>query len=181
MSKFSGKCDFADSISIWTKEDDSKIDEFLAKSRIYIGFGANQKKLDLHCYKDAIPYLPYIVAMSSCDKNDAYINLSDRSFVDQENDELMDGAVKWYKRKRDSSKRKCKKLNMEFDVKSFTEEYIKNDSMIAQDEAFVSVINAIASGKKIEKYPYRRMALFYREELRKEMDKYGLNPAVYGY
>ena len=54
MSRFSGKCDFYDTLSIWCKGDNSKLEEFLANTDIYIsGKGYREHKLDIKTEKDA--------------------------------------------------------------------------------------------------------------------------------
>lgn len=75
MSRFSGKCDFCDEIEIFGLE-------MILKSDVYVG--NSQEPIKLTCLEDCIPYYPYIVtiAVHNCDTNHHIIQLSEKSWVD---------------------------------------------------------------------------------------------------
>lgn len=75
MSKFSGKCDFCDEIDIFGLEN-------ILKSKVYIG--SSDIPLVLRNRKDCIPYYPYIVVGSVTEHGIGTIRLSNRSWVDIE-------------------------------------------------------------------------------------------------
>lgn len=53
MSKYSGKCDFGDTWEI--------LGDRVKNMKVY--FGNNIVPLEIHSYKDALPYFPYLVSM----------------------------------------------------------------------------------------------------------------------
>lgn len=76
MSRFSGKCDFYDIISIHGLE-------YILESDVYIG--DSDTPLNLTCYKDCIHYFPYIVTTATYNKNGkSFICLTSKSWVDIE-------------------------------------------------------------------------------------------------
>lgn len=75
MSKFSGKCDFCDEIDIFGLEN-------ILKSKVYVG--SSDVPLVLRDRKDCIPYYPYIVCASFTTNGVGTIILSERSWVDIE-------------------------------------------------------------------------------------------------
>ena len=82
MSRFSGKCDFADTISIYG------IDFIIKKCKIF----QNKKELKLNKHS-IIKYFPYLVSSMGMSKDSGgTINLTSESYVDSQNKEI----IKWY-------------------------------------------------------------------------------------
>lgn len=82
MSRFSGKCDFADTISIYG------IDFIIKNCKVF----QNQKELKLNKHS-IIKYFPYLVSSMGMSKNSGgTINLISESYVDSQNKE----KIKWY-------------------------------------------------------------------------------------
>ena len=82
MSRFSGKCDFADTISIYG------IDFIIKNCKVF----QNQKELKLNKHS-IIKYFPYLVSSMGMSKNyGGTINLTSESYVDSQNKEI----IKWY-------------------------------------------------------------------------------------
>lgn len=77
MSRFSGKCDFYDHITI------HGLDSVL-ESRVYVG--RSTEPLELTCRADCIPYYPYVI--SSCGGPVGNIYLTEKSWVDIEEEQL---------------------------------------------------------------------------------------------
>ena len=103
MSKYSGKCDFGDSWDIFGEE-------YILNSKIYIG--NNIVPLKIESYKDALPYFPHIVYMQAGDKEGANIWLTEKSFVDSEEEASLERTLDTLKR----YYRKCKRNKKEFDM-----------------------------------------------------------------
>lgn len=103
MSRYSGKCDFGDTWSIFGEE-------YILNSKIYIG--KNIVPLRIESYKDALPYFPHIVCIQTGDKAGANIWLTEKSFVDSEEEasleRTLDRLKKYYRR--------CKRKKEEFDM-----------------------------------------------------------------
>ena len=82
MSRFSGKCDFADIISIYG------IDFIIKNCKIF----QNKKELKLNKHS-IIKYFPYLVSSMGMSKGSGgTINLTSESYVDSQNKE----RIKWY-------------------------------------------------------------------------------------
>lgn len=82
MSRFSGKCDFADTISIYG------IDFIIKNCKVF----QNQKELKLNKHS-IIKYFPYLVSSMGMNKNSGgTINLTSESYIDSQNKE----RIKWY-------------------------------------------------------------------------------------
>ena len=82
MSRFSGKCDFADTISIYG------IDFIIKNCKVF----QNQKELKLNKHS-IIKYCPYLVSSMGMSKDSGgTINLTSESYVDSQNKEI----IKWY-------------------------------------------------------------------------------------
>ncbi len=82
MSKYSGKCDFADHVEVFGLEN------VLNNSDIYLGW--NIIPLKMTCEKDLVPYYPYLVIMSTYGGGRRIVRLSSISFVDEEEKEVLD-------------------------------------------------------------------------------------------
>lgn len=79
MSKFSGKCDFYDHISIAGLEN-------VLKSKVYVG--RSSQPLDLTCEADCVPYYPYVISSCGCTHGVGTIYLTERSWVDIEEKQI---------------------------------------------------------------------------------------------
>lgn len=102
MSKFSGKCDFADHIEIFGVES-------ILNSKVYVnGIGP----LKFESEKDMIPYYPYIIWTSYISKEDGVIHLSRKSFIDSEDEE----HVSWYLNDVLRVYKKCKRKKIDFTI-----------------------------------------------------------------
>lgn len=135
MSSYSGKCDLADSISIFG------IDSIL-KSTIYVNDIGPLKFTES---KDLIPYYPYIITIMFSSKDSKFINLSSKSFVDLKEQEsigwiIMD-CVYYY--------RKFKREKVEFTFDNI----LKRDpwSCSYRQELWKEVISRIKEFPKINK------------------------------
>ena len=86
MSIFSGKCDFCDEIEIWGLDHILNCD-------IYVGDSGEPLKLT--CLADCVPYYPYVTAVAAHDKvkNKGYIRLTEKSWVDLEEERCGHHAV----------------------------------------------------------------------------------------
>lgn len=77
MSKFSGKCDFCDTIAIHGLDHVLRCD-------VYVG--SSDTPLPLKTLADCVPYYPYVVSMAWHDnvKDRGMIRLTEKSWVDIE-------------------------------------------------------------------------------------------------
>lgn len=101
MSKYSGKCDFADSVEIWGTD-------FVLNSDIFYKDLPVPLKIDSE--KDLVPFYPFIVSTASVGKNSGMVVLSERSFVDVEEAEILG----WYKSEMVKAKRRCARKKLKF-------------------------------------------------------------------
>ena len=108
MSKYSGKCDFADTVEIMAERCGKEI--FLSKYKVY--FGDNFLPLAMNEPRDVIPYYPYLVgAMGSSKEDGGNIYLSTRSFVDTEEEK----TINWYLQDILKYWRRCKRKKIPFE------------------------------------------------------------------
>lgn len=160
MSRFSGKCDIYDTLieihGIDDNYDWSKLEMY-----------HEDEKLDIKSIKDLVPYYPYLTAVMCSNRDKIYIRLSQTSFVDRHEREMMNirlnDVKKYY--------RKCKRNKTEF----IPEEVVKKYSMWGSDNIYLEL------AKRVKEHPYTQnisgihsnMAQWYRQELYEEMIKYG--------
>lgn len=100
MSKFSGKCDFYDHLSMYGNDEEEVFKKFQG-TKLYkmkpsaecvpvkaiSDFSRNWIPIQYRSLQDLIPYYPYIISMSFCDKADSgnsTVILSSKSWVDIE-------------------------------------------------------------------------------------------------
>ncbi len=103
MSKFSGKCDFYDSIMIHGLPR-------ILSSDIYIGDNIIPLRIDTE--KDCIPYYPYLVSTSAMNKEGkSTIVLTSRSYVDINEEEQLNNTLKTVLR----IYNRCKRNHVPFD------------------------------------------------------------------
>lgn len=173
MSRFSGKCDFYDSIVMI---HEYTLEELQNKVRIYIG----GSKIPLHIenMEDLIPYYPYIVIAAYYDnvERKSVMRLSPDSFVDSEEKEILNfylkQLLKYYNH--------CKRKKIEFD----TENAVNKTCWTLWDkEGYIELANRIKEygNKATIDGIHLKMQEIYREELVEEMIRKGLNPCKYGY
>jgi hypothetical protein len=168
MSRYSGKCDLADTIDIHG--------ERILNAKIYVGL--SNKPLQINAMKDLIPYYPHIIGAACFDnvEGKSVIHLSSESWVDHEERESLEFKLKWlikiYNR--------CKRKKIELNVDEAVAEIAWNGW---NEEPCRELANRVKMyGKKatIEGI-HLKMHEYYRQELVDEMLKNGLNPADYGY
>ena len=93
MGRYSGKCDFSDSIDI------HGVDNIL-KSTIKIRKeNGSLIKLDLQNEKDLIPYYPYLVSSSGTSNGVGTFHLDGVPWIQREIERYGIGSLKWYYRK----------------------------------------------------------------------------------
>ena len=116
MSIFSGKCDIYDHYCMIgcnenTTEED--INKRISGSKIYIRTKDGKKhKLDIKNIHDLAPYFPYLTSIAAFNKDGGdVVELSSKSFVDSEEDELLETHLEDIKR----FWRKCKRNKKPFD------------------------------------------------------------------
>lgn len=123
MSMFSGKCDLADWLEIHStdKDDESnrkklsfeKIENLIKKANFYIRSSNEDNKvhkIQINNLKEITPYYPYIICLSAHTKDVDNIVLTNESYVDSEEREMLiwrlDQIKKVYRR--------CKRKKINF-------------------------------------------------------------------
>lgn len=111
MSRYSGKCDFCDHIEI------HGVDNVLSSD---IHIGRNIVPLRFETEKDLIPYYPHLILITAWDNtaNKGRIVLSERSFVDREEEEILTYTLQYLLRYYN----RCKRKHIQYDA----DEAIKN-------------------------------------------------------
>jgi hypothetical protein len=174
MSRYSGKCDVYDSVIMISKYTD---EELAHNVTIYQGYGEDQKKLNISCRKDLIPYYAYLVS-SACYNNverKAVIHITRESFVDREERDSLEFKLKNVLR----IYNRCKRKKTEFDVNATVEEVAWKGF---DDDIYREIANRVKEhGKKANVDGiHLKMHEYYRKELVKEMIDNGINPLDYG-
>lgn len=146
MSKFSGKCDFYDSVvAIHCDGDINKLEKYLGNTDIYIlGLDDRYHKVKCETEKDAVKYYPYIIGIMvhNGEEGRNKIILSSDSFIDKEEKEWLEWKIEdvfkyW---------RKCKRKK-----ELFTAEKFLNQDCFGYGETMEKVANRIAEyGKKAD-------------------------------
>ena len=153
MGRYSGKCDFSDSIDI------HGVDNIL-KSTIKIRKEDGLLiKLDLQNEKDLIPYYPYLVSMGYHNKIKDVVELCADSFIDEEERERIDLRLK-------EVIEYCEKYKNTLGEIS-KEQYIKSlGSLVKSDELYSQIIDEVNKyGDKAEcKYVHDHGHEHYRRE-----------------
>lgn len=104
MSLYSGKCDVYDSLVMIREVTD------FSKIKIYRHVG-EIVPLRIDSQKDLVPFYPFLTPMMAGDKDGATVYLSDMSFVDMEESEILERHLNDLKR----YWRKCKRKKVQFD------------------------------------------------------------------
>ena len=164
MSIYSGKCDFYDHIEIFGVER-------TMNSEVYVGDSLTPLKFKSE--KDLIPYYPYVIYMSASDGEHTNMRLTRKSWVDIEEEEMLNIYLNLFLK----YLRKCKRKKMEYVV----EEAVENVCWY-YDEAFVELAKRVKEDGKNATFDglYLKGKEFYRQFLVDEMVKNGLNLADYG-
>lgn len=174
ISKFSGKCDFCDTISMLGERDGVR--NFIENSLIYIG--ASETPLSVSSEKDLIQYYPYIIVAMYSDNvlGKHIIRLSSESYVDREERSYLEYVVKWLNRIRN----RCMRKHITFDIESAVEEVIWNRR---DAEQTYELVNRVSNKGKRASIEGIHMSIYehYRKDLADEMIKEGVDPARYGY
>lgn len=105
ISIYSGRFDVSDTFA-------DRDDDFIKNSCIYLG--DNPIPLQIENHHDLAPYYPYLIATMGSDGDKSICRLSDRSFVDAEEEEHLTWKLKDFKR----YYRKCKRLKMVYEIDS---------------------------------------------------------------
>ena len=103
ISRYSGKCDCHDYF-------DDRTDDYIKNSKIYLG--DNPIPLRIENQHDLAPYYPYLVASMGADKDGCVCHLTDRSYVDSEEEEHLGWKLRDFKK----YYRKCKRTKIPYDV-----------------------------------------------------------------
>lgn len=173
MSRYSGKCDCFDSliaINQYTEEE--------LKNNVKIFIGSDEEPLKIESYKSLIPYYPYLIVASYHNGKDrtAIINLSNESFVDREERELLE----WYLKDILKIYNRCKRNKEEFDVEKAVDgvswfsdkDVIREIAMRVKENGTKATLDGI----HLEFHEH-----YYRQLLVDKMIENGLNPSDYGY
>lgn len=172
MSKWSGKCDLADSLEI----HNYTLEELQNNIDIYVG--NNLEPLHIERMEDLIPYYPYIVscAYHNNAKRKAAIHLTSESWVDIEERNCLEWKLKHLLK----IYNRCKRKKIEFDVEEALKEIVWNGW---NEEPCREIANRVKEkGKKATvDGVHLKMHEYYRQELVDEMIKNGLNPVHFGY
>lgn len=197
ISKFSGKCDFADSLWISAETEEEVFNKFNG-TKLYIcqplpdDFSWEEalknkvnipetyyKKVEYSSIKDLIPLYPHIIAFATYDNTEpkgSVVCLSRESFVDSEEREILEWRLKDLLR----IYNRCKRKKIEFDVEEALKEIVWNGY---NEEPYRELANRVKEkGKKasIEDI-HLKMHEIYRRQLVEEMIKHNIDPTEYGY
>lgn len=139
MSRFSGKCDFYDSIEI------HGIDHIL-NCNVYVG--NSDTPLSLHSIADCVPYYPYVVSVSGIDNVNkcGMIRLMDRSWVDIEEERY--GPMRIHQYYRDELRKELEKYRLE-DIEPDDEEtwYITPKGICAIDMVQCGLVGDVSDSR----------------------------------
>lgn len=173
MSKYSGKCDFADLIDIYG--DDKIFNNF----EIYLQLKKNSTLLKFGGKSDMIPFFPHIVTgMGSSDGCGAAF-LSQYPYPYEKDRDYWNVTVARFKRELAYQRKRSKET---FNLKEFTIDFIRNwSSSRDNDEQLWNVCNQILEGKKKLKFPLLNGTKWYMQCLCDEMAKFDIEPARFGY
>ena len=193
MSRWSGKADFADSLWMSAENEEEAFAKFNGtKLYIYqplpddVDFiealkdGVNipetyYKKVEYHSIKDLIPLYPHLIAMAHYNKSSSIVILSPNSYIDEEEQELLEfylkHLIKIYNR--------CKRKKIEFDVEEAVKEICWWD---CNKEPITELAHRVKEKGKRASIDgiHLEMREYCRKQLVDEMLKHGLNPCDYG-
>ena len=197
MGTYSGKCDFEDHLWIGAETEEEAFNKFNG-TKLYIcqplpdGFNWDKaleekvnipetyyKKVEYSSINDLIPLYPHLVIFAACDNRDSknsVVCLTQKSFVDSEEQESLEFRLKRLL----TIYNRCKRKKIEFDVEDALKEIVWNGY---NEEPYRELANRVKlHGKKASvEGIHLKMHEIYRQELVNEMLKHGINPADYGY
>lgn len=158
MSLYSGKCDMADVVEI------HGIDNML-KSKIFIE--SNIVPLKIETEKDLVPYYPFLIASSGSENGIGSFRITDESYVDREERQILD----YYTNECKDYIKKCKRNKQDVDIEHFKNEY--------QPDIYNQILSRLLD-KSCEFNLYgihTYMAEYYRIQLYNEMIRVGWTPS----
>ena len=169
MSRYSGKCDWADSLEI----HNYTLEELQNNVKIYVG--NNTEPLHIEKMSDMIPYYPYIVGCAFYNNRTATVHLSSQSYVDIRERESLEFTLEWLLKIYNRCKRKKVEFHVEDAVKEITwngwnEEPYRELAKRVKEKGKKATVDGI----------HLEMQEIYRRDLVEEMLKNGLNPLDYG-
>ena len=132
MSKYSGKCDFADHINIHGMDS-------VRKSKIYLGYDNYIAgiSLNIKSERDAMPFYAHIISFCSMRDGVGNVILTERSWLDLEEEDRLklyrDAVLKEYRR--------CKRKKIEFVPEEVLKKVCQTDFA---KEAWMAIINRVA-------------------------------------
>ena len=190
MSRFSGKADFY--VHLWgsLETEEEAFERFNGKSLYLIqplpkDFDWRKaaeervnipetyyKKVEYKSFKDLIPYYPHIVAFAG----GSTVCLSPKSYVDEDEQETLEFYLKRILR----IYNRCKRKKIEFNIEDAVKEVCWSDWNKEAIEELAKRVKLKGKKANIDGI-HLVMKEYYRNELVKEMLKYGINPADYGY
>lgn len=199
MSKFSGKSDFYCHVFMSSKPlTDEELFEKFKGTKLYIArplpddFSFEKareenisipetyyKKIEYSSIKDLVPYYPHLVSMAVCDNTDSHksvVILTSQSYVDMEEQKLLDlylkDVLKNYNR--------CKRKKTEFTLEGVLNEFCYNEW---RKDIYVELYQRVKESGKKATTEHLHLSSFehYRKKLVEEMMKYNIDPAEYGY
>lgn len=173
ISRYSGKCDFFSSLEI----HGYTLEELQNNVKIYVGYD-NPEPLHIEKMEDLIPYYPYIIGSAGYNNAErtATIHLSSESWVDYEEQDILEWRLKDLLR----IYNRCKRKRIEFDVDEAVKEITWNGWNEAAHRELAKRVKEKGRKATVDGI-HLRMHEIYRRELVNEMVKNGLNPKDYGY
>lgn len=173
MSRFSGKCDFYDTIVM----SNYSLEDFTSgRVKIYV----NEERVKINFLTDLIQYYPYIIAIGCFNTKDksAVVELSSIPHTDRREKETLDFYTKNLLR----IYNRCKRKKTAFDIEKAVNEIApyernetKNTIKRLAERIKTDGKKASTDGLHFEIYDW------YRRELVEEMLSNGIDPAKYGY
>lgn len=106
MSKYCGKCDLYDSLSIWGLVDNGKFAPDAPERIRRWHVSVAGKPLDIRKPEDLVPYFPFIVASGGFSKESCTVNLSAESYNDSRSKEHFAIAKDYMLRARRKAERR---------------------------------------------------------------------------
>ena len=154
MSRYSGKCDFGDTYEI--------LGDRIKNAKVFIG--DNIIPLKMESYKDYLPYFPFLVGLMASSDDSTTIFLSSRSYVDNEEEDMISARLNWTKKKYRSLKKKNCEITVDDLLFGFSDDVDRELAKLVID----------SNGKcDVPKNIHLPMAEYYRKELYDDMLKEG--------
>ncbi len=110
MSRFSGKCDFYDSLCIYGDGDIQKGFEYYKNAHIYIG--DKEHPLKFTTLEELVPYFPYVITSGGFDNTNGAnttVFLTEKSWVEMNKDTMSESSYKYYTKTLKNEIKKYKK------------------------------------------------------------------------